>query len=192
MKTSELIEEFTEKLVGVDETKQAIKTAIESKGQDLTGVPFTEFAEKIMAISGGGGRKTTTGTVTFASNEGIPIITHNLGVVPSTFFMIAKNVQGEFTFNTENSPAAGIYGFFVDMHMNLPTTMFKGENIEDESWKGLSLEWRNNNATKLLWQTNGSFNNNLKSPTETEIQLSYRSNVYRYLAGVEYEWIAIE
>lgn len=42
-----------ENLQTLNNAKQAIKTAIENKGQDLNGVPFTEYAEKIEAIESG-------------------------------------------------------------------------------------------------------------------------------------------
>jgi hypothetical protein len=42
-------------LTTLNSTKQAIKTAIEAKGQDLTGVAFSGYPAKIDAISGGGG-----------------------------------------------------------------------------------------------------------------------------------------
>jgi hypothetical protein len=41
-------------LTTLNSTKQAIKTAIEAKGQDLTGVAFSGYPAKIDAISGGG------------------------------------------------------------------------------------------------------------------------------------------
>ena len=44
---------IADKLTELQATKTAIKTAIENKGQDLNGVPFTEYAEKIEAIQGG-------------------------------------------------------------------------------------------------------------------------------------------
>lgn len=43
----------SENLITLNETKQALKTAIEGKGQDLSGVPFTGYASKIDAIQGG-------------------------------------------------------------------------------------------------------------------------------------------
>lgn len=45
---------IAENLLALNEAKQAIKTAIEEKGQDLTNVPFTEYAGKIAEIAGGG------------------------------------------------------------------------------------------------------------------------------------------
>lgn len=45
---------ISENLQALNQAKQSIKSAIESKGQDLTNVPFTQYGEKISAISGGG------------------------------------------------------------------------------------------------------------------------------------------
>ena len=42
---------IAENLLALQQTKANIKTAIEGKGQDLTNVPFTEYAEKINLIS---------------------------------------------------------------------------------------------------------------------------------------------
>lgn len=52
---------ISENLIALNETKQNIKTAIEGKGQDLTGVPFTQYADKIEAIQAGGGEDIGTG-----------------------------------------------------------------------------------------------------------------------------------
>lgn len=46
---------IAENLLTLEETKQNIKTAIQSKGQDLTDVPFTQYADKISEIQTGGG-----------------------------------------------------------------------------------------------------------------------------------------
>lgn len=46
---------ISENLQALNEVKNAIKTAIENKGQDLTNVPFTQYAEKIGAINGANG-----------------------------------------------------------------------------------------------------------------------------------------
>ena len=42
--------DFNENLIRLNETKQAIKKAIEDKGQDLSNVPFTEYNTKIADI----------------------------------------------------------------------------------------------------------------------------------------------
>ncbi len=44
-----------DKLLQVNQVKQNIKTAIETKGVPMTNVAFTEYANKILDISGGGG-----------------------------------------------------------------------------------------------------------------------------------------
>lgn len=46
---------IAENLLELQQTKANIKTAIEGKGQDLTDVPFTQYANKISAIQTGGG-----------------------------------------------------------------------------------------------------------------------------------------
>lgn len=50
---------IADKLTELQATKTAIKTAIEEKGQSLTNVPFTQYAEVIKAIQGGGGGSET-------------------------------------------------------------------------------------------------------------------------------------
>jgi hypothetical protein len=52
-----------ENLIALNEAKANIKSAIESKGQDLTNVPFTQYADKINAISGGGNDDTLKGLI---------------------------------------------------------------------------------------------------------------------------------
>lgn len=52
-------EKFAGNVQSLNETKQAIKTAIENKGQDLNGVPFTGYASKIEAIQSGGSSEDT-------------------------------------------------------------------------------------------------------------------------------------
>lgn len=44
---------ITDNLKLLSQTKTDIKNAIEQKGQSLSGVPFTRYAEKILKISGG-------------------------------------------------------------------------------------------------------------------------------------------
>lgn len=56
-----------EKLQEVINTKEAIKQAIEEKGQSLDGVPFTEYDKKITAIQGGGPSDTAEFVNTYLS-----------------------------------------------------------------------------------------------------------------------------
>ena len=46
---------ISSKLLQLNQVKQDIKTAIETKGIPMTDVAFTEYANKILDISGGGG-----------------------------------------------------------------------------------------------------------------------------------------
>lgn len=48
---------IAENLLALQQAKNDIKSAIESKGQDLTDVPFTEYGNKIISISAGGGKE---------------------------------------------------------------------------------------------------------------------------------------
>ena len=58
---------LAENLLSLNEAKQAIKTAIESKGQDLTGVSFTEYSKAIDKISGNGKENDIIDVVEFPS-----------------------------------------------------------------------------------------------------------------------------
>ena len=53
IETAQIVGEFIDKIENFNETKQSIKTAIENKGQDLSGVPFTGYASKIDDIQSG-------------------------------------------------------------------------------------------------------------------------------------------
>ena len=46
---------IAENLVSLNEAKQLIKLAIEAKGRDLSNVPFTKYAEQIIALGNGEG-----------------------------------------------------------------------------------------------------------------------------------------
>lgn len=73
----------SDKLIELNSVKQEIKVAIEGKGQDMTGVPFTDYAEKIDAISAGGGVSESTvstrpenpqdGDITFDTDFQMPL-----------------------------------------------------------------------------------------------------------------------
>lgn len=52
---SKINKTISDKLQDLIDIKQAIKEAIENKGVDMTGVPFTEYADKIDEIETGGG-----------------------------------------------------------------------------------------------------------------------------------------
>lgn len=85
---------IADKLTELQATKTAIKTAIEEKGQDLTDIPFTAYAEKIAEIkSGGGGVEMTSGTVTYDStnSEYNFSIAHGLSKTPKVFIFFRED-----------------------------------------------------------------------------------------------------
>lgn len=156
---------ISENLLALNETKQAIKTAIESKGQDLTNVPFTNYATKISEIVSGG-KKFTTGTVTPTSHiRGNLKIQHNLGVKPSIFL-----------FYTNNSPNDVHTKYFVfidnDVYNGIPFSVFLC------AWTSASY------STMAVVR---EVTNN-----ETDITVSSYNNAYPFYSGVNYQWIAIE
>ena len=156
---------ISENLLALNETKQAIKTAIENKGQDLTGVPFTDYANKISEIASGG-KKFTTGTVTPTSHiKGYLTIQHNLGVKPSIFL-----------FYTNNSPndVHTKYFIFIDngVYNGIPFPVFAG------AWTGSSY------STTAV---DREVTNN-----ETDITITVYGKAYPFYSGVNYQWIAIE
>lgn len=82
---------IAENLQTLNETKQAIKTAIEDKGQDLTDIPFTAYAQKIAEIkSGGGGVEMTSGTVTYDNSDYTFSIAHGLSKTPKVFLFFKE------------------------------------------------------------------------------------------------------
>ena len=177
----------SENLLALDGVKQAIKTAIEEKGQDMKDVPFTEYAQKITDIKG---KRFTTGTVIFSEIKGVVTVTHGLGVKPSIFLMLPKDKTLNFTVNAENQPQAGIYGaYYINLH--LLENIFLNSSDLNLTQRNSTLEWRANNSIALHWEYSGAGVTE-NGVTENTIELGYRSAVYKYIAGLEYEWIAIE
>ena len=68
-------------LQALNNAKQAIKTAIEEKGQDLSGVPFTAYAEKIAEIKSGG-VEMTSGSFLRVSGYDALTLAHGLSKPP--------------------------------------------------------------------------------------------------------------
>ena len=164
---------IAEKLLQLNETKQAIKTAIEDKGQDLTNVPFTDYASKISEIVGG--KKITTGTVTFATANSVQTITHNLGVVPSLVAMWVKDLSIIPPTRTEEAKG-NVYKF---THSYIPS----GEIDYGSCYQG-------NTGTGALGWTWSSLT--LPVVNETTFKTGTSANGYKFMANVEYEWIVME
>jgi hypothetical protein len=86
---------IAENLITLNETKQAIKTAIEEKGQDLTDVPFTEYADKIEAITSGVKPNPVPLTVTengvYENEQGFSPVTVDVPIPKVKPFTFTKN-----------------------------------------------------------------------------------------------------
>lgn len=167
---------ISENLLTLNETKQAIKTAIESKGQDLTDVPFTSYADKIAEISGGSGKKIITGTVTFATTASRQKVTHNLGTIPSCVMLYPKDLSIIPTSGTEEAKG-GAYKFACVYSAGLVSV--------GNSFQG------NTNTGVISWQVSGGTSTVFKID-ETTFTTGTTGVGYKYGAGIEYEWIAIE
>ena len=81
---------IADKLTELQATKTAIKTAIEEKGQDLTDIPFTAYAEKIAEIKSGG-VEMTSGTVTYDNTNYTFSIAHGLSKTPKIFLFFLED-----------------------------------------------------------------------------------------------------
>lgn len=135
------------------------------------------------------GKKFTTGTVTFAQSNGKQTVTHNLGVVPSVFIMLAKPDGFNFTLNAEDAPSQGLYGFMItNANYNL-TNIFSGNAVNNPYVKGgFCLQWHPT-TTGLRWNIASTDGN---APTETTVTTGYSSASTLYKPNIEYTWIAIE
>ena len=69
---------ITENLQAIRNAKSDIKQAIESKGQNLDNVPFTQYAEKINAIQTG---STLTGTIEITKNGTYNVLNYASAIV---------------------------------------------------------------------------------------------------------------
>lgn len=165
---------ISENLLALNETKQAIKTAIENKGQDLTGVPFTDYANKISEIASGG-KKFNMGTVTFATAQAKQTVTHNLGVIPSCVMLYPKDLSVIPASGTEEAKG-GSYKFLLCRET-------KGEIFVGFSFQG------NTSSGAFTWQVNSNI---FPSVNETIFTTGAINNNYKFPANIEFEWIAIE
>ena len=109
----------------IESVKTDIKSAIENKGVDMTGVSFPGYASKIGEISGGGGwdQKSIT--------EGTTIITN---LDNSASFVASNAFNGNITIQTVNLPYAtnvgnsAFYRCFSLTQVNLPVCSYIGNN----------------------------------------------------------------
>ena len=161
----------------IQSAKAGIKSAVEEKGVTVGDGTIDTYAEKIAEISGGGsGKNYVEGTVTFADTSSSKLtVVGNFGFLP-TLFMLLPNYEMDYTTNAENAVVI------------VRNEVIDNFNFSDSN-TGLNLvfETRNTYETYGSWFTvpNGELN-------DTTATLPLRNPSYRYRAGVEYKWIAIE
>lgn len=181
-----LFEEIQQNVNAVKTVKENIAGVVEETlGEgSLSETPFTSYPEKVREAiesvagsGGGGGRKFTTGTVTFTEALAKQTVTHNLGVVPSLIFLYPK----DFTVIPDNGTAeakgtAWKWVFFKYALAEIEQTCNMQGNI---------------NTGALTWQCGGNASSS-GGATETTFTTSASSAAYKYPAGIEFEWIVYE
>lgn len=123
------------------------------------------------------GKKFTTGTVTFATANSVQTVTHNLGVVPSFIAMYVKDLSIIPPTRTEEAKG-NIYKF---THSYITS----GEIDYGSCYQG-------NTTTGALSWTWASNENLLPFVDETTFKTGTSAVGYKFMANIEYEWIAIE
>ena len=110
----------------IESVKTDIKSAIENKGVDMTGVSFPGYASKIGEISGGGGwdqKSITEGTVEIIN------LNNSASFVVSSAFMNNNTIQ---TVNLPYATSVGnsaFYGCSSLSQVNLPVCSYIGNRV---------------------------------------------------------------
>lgn len=88
---------ISENLQTLQTAKQNIKSAIEAKGQDLSNVPFTQYADKISAIETGGGSASATLTPEMIAGiwKGVIGDESQIALLAYYVFSLKENENGE-------------------------------------------------------------------------------------------------
>ena len=156
-----------------------IADAIREKKGTTDPINAQNFASEIAAISsGGGGRKTTTGTVTFTEAAVQQTITHNLGSVPSCFILYPKDLSVIPTSGTEEAKGTAWKFAYVN-------------NTAGGIAVGVTYQG-NTNTGNLLYVVDTDNAVAAPSATETTVTTGASGSGYKFPADVEFEWIAIE
>lgn len=156
---------IAENLQTLNETKQAIKTAIEEKGQDLSGVPFTAYAEKIAEIKSGG-VEMTSGSFTRSGGYSFTPIAHGLSKPPKLVLCFIKDYA--------TRTGTNICGF---MYTDKVATVYRNSSVTEPSVFALHVTVPN-----YITPSYGSI-----SVNDTNISITQTSSVWT--AG-DYEWEA--
>jgi hypothetical protein len=152
----------------------AIGNAIREKTGTTDSIPLADMPNAIKNISGGGGttgKQEKTGTFILDANATQPIITHNCGFVPSFFlaYPIDEIVSGNLM--TLGCVVVNIVQF-NDLNADKKTQFI---------WDNLASSTAWNNVPTLFGEL-----------TETTVKLPHRNVNYKWKAGFQYGWIAIE
>ena len=110
----------------IESIKTDIKTALENKGVDMTGISFPGYASKIGEISGGGGwdqKSVTEGTIEIINLDN------------TASFVINNAFNGNINIKTVNLPYATSVGNYAFQNcsslsqVNLPVCSYIGNNV---------------------------------------------------------------
>ena len=125
------------------------------------------------------GKKFTTGTVTFATTSGNQTIYHNCGFIPTYFSFWIKGTLPE-------------EGTETDSGCVLSAAFSQANGLEWSTFDGWTKFYSSPyNYRRVLFDQIAT--NTINGVTETSIKLPRPgNNNYKYYAGYEYEWIAIE
>ena len=158
---------IAENLLSLNETKQAIKTSIEGKGQDLTDIPFTRYAEKITAIeSGGGGIEKTSGSFTRGGGYNFTPIAHGLSKPPKLVLCFIKDYA--------TKTGTYVCGF---MYTDKVTTVYRNSSTTEPAISAVY-----NTVPNYIGSTYGAI-------TVDETNISITQTAQAWTAG-DYEWEA--
>ena len=116
----------------IESVKTDIKTAIENKGVDMTGVSFPGYASKIGEISGGGGwdqKSVTEGTIEIINLD------NSASFVASSAFQNNQNIQ---TVNLPYATSVGIGAFSSCISLS-QVSLPMCEYVYDSAFQGCSI-----------------------------------------------------
>lgn len=156
---------IAENLLSLNETKASIKASIEEKGQDLTNVPFTAYADKIAEIKSGG-VEMTSGSFTRGQSYSFTPIAHGLSKPPKLVLCFIKDY----------ATRTGVYlcGF---MYTDKMATVYRNSSTTEPAISSLY-----NTVPNYIGSTYGAV-----TVDETNINMTQTSQ--QWTAG-DYEWEA--
>lgn len=125
-----------------------------------------------------GSKNFTTGTVTFTETQAKQTVTHNLGVIPNFVVMYPKDLSV--------IPESGT--------PEVANTVYKFMQIYSDKLNidiGFSNQG-NPNSFHWVWGATNNSANAMSKVDETTFTTGATTAGYKYPAGIEFEWIAME